>query len=324
VGSGAQPGGERPVVSVVIPVYNSLATIDATLQGVAAQSLGRPYEVIAVDGGSTDGTRERLLAAGPAVTVLHNPEREPASSRNLGAASARADVIAFTDSDCAPEPEWLEEGLRALDGADIVQGRVIPLPGQGPFDRSLAVSGEYGLYETANLFVRREVFQRAGGFQLVPGLDLRLGTHFGEDAYFVWRAKRQGARTTFASEAIVRHAVFPRGIEGVLRETVRRRYFPQLVREIPELRRHFLYRGVFLGPGALRADLAAVGLLAAAASRRPQALLLVLPYGAGRWREARGYPRRVRPRLLAGRVAEDGVGLVAVLWGSLRARTLVL
>jgi GT2 family glycosyltransferase len=318
-------GNEPPDVSVVVPVYNSVETIGRTLSGLSYQRFTGRLEVIVVDGGSIDGTRELLERAGDTITLLHNPEREPASARNLGAARSRADVIAFTDADCEPEPEWLEKGIAALAEADIVQGRVLPLPGQGPFDRSLAVTGEYGLYETANLFVRRAVFERAGGFEILPGLDLAQGVHFGEDAWLVWRAKRQGARTTFCMESVVRHAVVPRGIQAMLRETVRRRHFPQLVRVIPELRSAFLYCGWFLGPVSLHFELALAGALIATSSRsRRGALLLALPYAADRWDELRLHPRRARPRLLAGRVADDAVGLAAQLWGSLTSRTLVL
>lgn len=320
-----QTDPSHPFVSVVVPVYNSADTIADTLHGLAAQQLTEPFEVIVVDGGSTDGTRELLLAAGEAITLLHNPGREPASSRNLGAAKSRAQVIAFTDSDCEPEPEWLAAGLRALEQADIVQGRVLPRSGQGPFDRSLVVCSESGLYETANLFVRRNIFERTGGFEVVPGLDLVHGAHFGEDAYFVWRAKRLGARTTFGAEAVVNHVVVPRGIGGSLRENLRRRYFPQLVSVIPELRRHFLHRRVFLAPETLRFDLAIAGLaLAVTTPRRPVGLLLTLPYGALRLEELRDHPRRTWPHLLAGRLAEDAVGLAATVYGSARARTLVL
>jgi glycosyltransferase involved in cell wall biosynthesis len=315
---------KRVAVSVVVPVYNSIGTVGRTLGGLAGQSLATNYEVLIVDGGSDDGTRELLERAGDSITLLHNPAREPASSRNLGVARARADVIAFTDGDCEPDPDWLEQGLGALEGADIVQGRVLPLEARGPFDRSLAVSSEYGLYETANLFIRREVFERTGGFEILPGLDLPHGAHFGEDAWLVWRAKRQGARTAFCMDSVVRHAVVTRGIRAMLRESLRRRYFPTLIRTIPELRDAFLHRRWFLSPVTLHFDLALIGALLATSSRRPLALLLALPYGADRWSELRRHPPLSRPWLLAGRLADDTVGFGSQLWGSLRTRTIVL
>jgi hypothetical protein len=140
----------------------------------------------------------------------------------------------------------------------------------------------------------------------------------------VWRAKRQGARTAFCIDSVVRHAVVTRGIRAMLREALRRRHFPTLVRTIPELREAFLYRRWFLSPVTLHFDLALIGALLAALSRRPLALLLALPYGADRWKELRRHPPLSRPRLFAGRLADDAVGLGAQLWGSVRTRTIVL
>lgn len=310
-------------VSVIVPVYNGVSTIERTLAALARQRLDSPYELIVIDGGSTDGTLELLEAAGPSIALLHNPEREPASSRNLGARHARADVLAFTDADCEPQPGWLEGGLRALATADIVQGKVLPAEWQGPFDRSLAVTSEYGLYETANLFVRRDAFDRVGGFAPLPGLRLAPGTHFGEDVWFVWRAKRLGASTAFAQAAEVRHAVVRRTIRASVAELARRRHFPHLVRLVPELRSAFLYRRLFLGPDTMRFDGALLAMLLAR-RRWPAASLLAAPYVYGRALEARGHTREEMARLLAGRLAQDVVSFAALAWGSVASGTPVL
>ena len=316
-----------PAVTVVVPVYNGAATIGATLDALSELTLEGGYEAIVVDGGSTDGTLEILRQAGDAVTVLHNPQREPASSRNLGARHGTAPVIAFTDADCEPDPGWLTGGLAALGSADIVQGKVLPRGGHGPFDRTLAVVAEYGLYETANLFVRREMFERAGGFEPLPGLELPDGTHFGEDAWFVWRAKRLGARTVFAEDALVRHAVFPRDLRGLLAELPRRRHFPRLVALIPELRTAYLHHRYFLSPMSVRFDLAIAGAAVAAYRGRHRdqvvAAGLAAPYALAVAHElARSRPD-ARAEVLAARLAGDAITLVALLRGSLTARTLV-
>src|SRR5206468_2861624 len=71
------------------------------------------------------------------------------------------------DADCFPTPTWLARGLEGLAGADVVQGRVEPDPTtpRTPFDRSLIVDRDGGFYQTANLFVRREMFDAVGGFK---------------------------------------------------------------------------------------------------------------------------------------------------------------
>jgi GT2 family glycosyltransferase len=327
--------GEHPQVSVVVPVLNAEATIAAALHALADQHLDAAFQVILVDGGSSDGTLELLAAAeagaGSTFSLLRNPLGDPASSRNLGARQARGQVLAFTDADCEPDAGWLAAGLSALDsGAELVQGRVLPASPPGPFDRTVSVGAEHGLYETANLFVTRDAFERAGGFEPLPGLRLSPGTHFGEDAWFAWRAKRAGARSTFAPDAVVKHAVFERDGAAFIAERSRAAYFPALVAAIPELRSTFLHRRLFLSPASMRFDLALAGAVLALVTHRspaarrtltalPAALpaaLLVAPWLAGIARA----PSGTRGAL----AAADALTAAALLAGSVRHATPVL
>jgi glycosyltransferase involved in cell wall biosynthesis len=315
----------NPAATVVIPARNARATIGGTLAALAAQQTEDAYDVIVVDSGSTDGT-ESLAESSPAVTrVLHNPGGEPAGSRNLGATHARSAALAFTDADCEPEPGWLAAGLRGLERADIVQGRVEPVRPPGPFDRTVWVSHEYGLYETANLFVRRETFERVGGFLAVLPPDQRDAHPFGEDAWFVWRARRAGALTAFAEDALVRHAVFERSAREYVAERARTRLFPPLVALIPELRDTFLHRRLFLSPESARFDLALAGAAAGVLSGR-RALLAagIAPYAIGLARQAGLSPRQARLPVACARVASDALTFASLIRGSIAARTLVL
>lgn len=314
-----------PAVTVVVPARNARATIGGTLAALAGQQLERQYEVIVVDSGSSDGT-PALAEAAPGVTAVHhNPGGEPAGSRNLGARRAAGEVLAFTDADCEPEPGWLAAGLRALEQADIVQGRVMPARPPGPFDRTVWVTHEYGLYETANLFVRRETFERVGGFLPVLPPDLRDAHPFGEDVWFVWRAKRAGAVIGFAQDAIVHHAVFERSAGDCIAERARTRLFPPLVALIPELRDTFLYRRIFLSPDSARFDLAVAGLVSGLLSRRWVPVLTgATPYAIGVIRDMRVAPREQRRQVAAARLAADALTFVSLLRGSVGARTFVL
>jgi hypothetical protein len=329
-------------ITVVVPARDASATIGRTLAGLATQEVDVDYEVVVVDSGSTDDTPEIVSASAAVTTLLRNPGGEPASSRNMGSRHGAGRVLAFTDADCEPTPSWLAAGLRALDHADIVQGKVLPVREPGPFDRTVCVVRETGLYETANLFVRREVFERVGGFEpvialstgeLVQGVDEggpqigdgRDTQPFGEDVWFAWRAKRCGARSAFAEEALVYHAVFPRGLRDFVAEQQRTRYFPPLVALIPELRDQFLKHQIFLTPASARFDLAIAGLAAAALTRRRVPALAAVAADAaclspelGRW------PRGERPRVAAGRIAADAVTFVALVRGTISARAPVL
>jgi glycosyltransferase involved in cell wall biosynthesis len=328
-------------ITVVVPARNAAATIGRTLDALAAQEVVADYEVIVVDSGSGDQTAAIVEASGVATALLRNPGGEPAGSRNLGVRHGTGRMLAFTDADCAPAPGWLAAGMRALVGADIVQGKVLAAGPRGPLDRTLEVASEYGLYETASLFARRETFERVGGFEAVLALDsgelvsglaaagpaLENGSElrpFGEDVWFVWRAKRDGARTAFADDAIVHHAVFERELLDAVAERYRSRYFPPLVALVPELRGRFLHRGVFLSPASMRFDLILVGGVAGAALRRWwPGLLGAAPYGVALAGELRKWPARVWVRVVAGTVAGDAVACVGLVRGSVRAGTLV-
>jgi hypothetical protein len=278
--------------AVIVPARDAAATLAGTLDALAAQTA--PAEVIVVDNGSRDGTAD-LAAAHPAVAQVVRRSRGdgPGAARNAGAAATDAERLAFTDADCAPEHRWLAAGLAALEHADLVQGRVLPAGPVGAREHSVWVERETGLYETASLFVRREWFDRVGGFGAGIPAD---GRPFGEDVLFGWALRRAGARTAFSADALVRHAVLPL---DPLAERRRLQHFPALIRAVPELRAE-LFARAFLTRRTAAFDLAVVGLLL----RRP---LLALPYLA------------LRPRPVP-----DAVGAAALVVGSLRARTPVL
>lgn len=305
------------MVSVIVPARDAAATLPATLAALQAQEgVAGDVEVLVVDDASADATAR--LAADAGARVVTGPGRGPAAARNAGAAVARAPVVAFTDADCRPTPGWLRSALAALDDADLVQGAVLPDPGTplGPFDKSLSVPAERGLYESANLVVRRELFDRLGGFE--SWLRPRRGIELGEDVWLGWRARRAGARVVFAPEALVHHAVFDRSPAAFVAERARLRFFPDLVRRVPELRRTLLTGRLFLTPRSATFDLAVLALLLG--RRRRWALLLALPYLRLVDRDRRWAGR---PYALTGPVA-DAVGLGALLVGSARTRTPVL
>ncbi len=323
-----------PEVSVIVPARDAEATLGRSLDALSRQDFTGEWELIVVDDGSRDSTGDLARAAG-ATVVPGNGTGGAAGARNLGAARASSALLAFTDADCEPRSNWLSAGVASLARWDLVQGAVRPLTAghAGPFDRTLNVQAESDLFETANLFVKRAVFDRVGGFmpflegevdefgQPLRGLLPRRDEGpFGEDTWFGWRAKRSGARSGFAPDAVVEHAIFPRGERGYLRERWRLRYFPSLVRVVPELRASLTFR-IFLTTRSAGATAALLCIVASAASGRRLPLLGCLPYlrlaapaglGTGDLRSATG--------LAAG----DAVGLMASSIGAVRAGRLVL
>jgi glycosyltransferase involved in cell wall biosynthesis len=310
-----------PLVTVVVPARNAAATIGRTLEALSSQEVESAYEVVVADDGSDDETPRIAERAG--VKLVRLGGGGAAEARNAAVAAGSGSVLAFTDSDCFPTPGWLAAGLRALDRADVVQGRVEPDVGvpRGPFDRSLWVEGETGLFETANLFVRRDLFDRLGGFE--APFDVDGGRPLGEDVWFGWRARRTGARSVFEAEALVRHAVFPRGPVAHADERRRLEHFPAIVARMPELRDGFLYRRWFLSRRSAAFDLALAGAAMAARRRSPVPFALAWPYLSIAARDARPARRRA-PLVMVAKAGADLVGLAYLLKGTARSRTPVL
>jgi glycosyltransferase involved in cell wall biosynthesis len=307
-------------VSVVIPARDAEAMIGRTVAAVVGQELRGGFEVIVVDDGSTDRTAEIAHAAGARV-VTNATALGPADARNAGVAAAEAPLLAFTDADCVPAPGWLAAGVSALEHSDLVQGRVEPEPGVpvGPFDHVITVRGDTGLYETANLFVRREWFERIGGFR--PFIDPAQG-HFGEDLVFGWELRRAGGRSAFAADALVHHEVVKRPPSAWIRERRRLRLFPEATSVVPELRSRWFLR-VFLSRRTAKFDVALAAFALAVLTRRPLLLLLAVPYARATFRTSQWYRRWVMKQNAAHLVG-DVVGLLALLEGSVRSRQVVL
>jgi glycosyltransferase involved in cell wall biosynthesis len=321
----------RPNVTVIVPAHNAAALLPRLLDALDRSTYAGPWETVVVDDASTDATADIAEEWGARVVRLES-QSGPAASRNAGLAAARAPLIAFTDADCEPCPGWLSALTQALSEADIALGPIRPAPdvARGPFDRTLSTGRDSPLFETANLAVRREVADRVGGFEaFAPVAGVRTGLrptvdegHFGEDAVFGWRARRAGARTVYVEEALVHHAVFPRGASGYVAERWRLRFFPALVRELPELRSRLPMR-YFLTENTALFDLAVLGVAASLASRRRAPLALALPYLKRRLTWRGGWRRSVAERNAA-LVAGDAVGCAAPVRGSLAARRLLL
>jgi glycosyltransferase involved in cell wall biosynthesis len=311
-------------VSVIVPARDAGQTLPRALGAILAQDAGEPFEVIVVDDGSRDDTARRAQAFGARVTLVRQAARGPAAARNAGVAHASGTLLAFCDADVFPAPGWLAAGVRALAGADLVQGRVLPDPDGtlGPFDRTLWIESAVGLWETANLFVSRSALEAAGGFEqwLAP----RRGKALAEDVWFGYRALRAGARPCFSPDALAHHAVFPRGWRAYAAERARLRFFPAMVGRMPELRGAFLYRRAFLNARTARLDLAVAAVVLAAARRSRLPLLAAVPYA----RELRRHARRASgagptapvpvAAVAAADVAADLVGLAALAAGGVR------
>jgi cellulose synthase/poly-beta-1,6-N-acetylglucosamine synthase-like glycosyltransferase len=290
--------------------------LDALLQ----QDLDAPYEIVVVDNGSTDGTADMVRARAAAASI---PVRvvECAGAigraRNAAVTAAAAPVIAFTDSDCEPEPGWLRAGLSALDGAPevgVVQGCTQPPVGarRGRWSATQELTSFTNRYETCNIFYRRDALSSAGGFDETIGF-------FGEDTAAGWAVRGAGWDARFAEDAVVRHVVTHPGLAWHLQRALRYGNVNALVRRFPEMREQLLWHRVFLRPRSAAFTALVAGTALGTVQRR--FLLLALPY---LWlRRPKG---RHRSDLVdaAGAAAFDAAVFAGLVRGSLRERTVVL
>lgn len=113
---------EKPELSVIIASYNSRLTIRHCLESLRNQATEKPFEMIVVDS-STDGTAEFVEKEFPRVRVLSFPERKfCGGARNEGVSAAKADTVAFIDSDCIADENWVDEILKAHVDEDLAVG----------------------------------------------------------------------------------------------------------------------------------------------------------------------------------------------------------
>lgn len=174
-------------ISVVIPTFNEEDNITACLTSLCNQTIPRSdYELIVVDGGSKDKTRE--LAEKLADTVIIQTSKRVGGARNDGAKLADAKILATTDADCIIPPEWLETVLASFEKNDkIVQlyGTVTPLEPGVKFKFYLWLANQFSRlgYHTHTLYYTlgcntafvKEAYDSIGGYKCIDaGDDLEI------------------------------------------------------------------------------------------------------------------------------------------------------
>jgi glycosyltransferase involved in cell wall biosynthesis len=290
------------------------------------------FEAVVVDDGSIDGTLPYLRDRQDRHSWLRVVEAGGAGAieaRRLGVASARGEILAFTDSDCQPQPNWLQAGVKAVDeGAHLVNGVTRPPRPLEPFERSVS-SADEGLYPSCNLFVTRQAYEQVGGFDSDAHrrIGFRLGgakrLGFGEDTIFAWRIRRLGLPVSFVPEAVVEHQIHVPDVGETLWREVLAGAFPALVREVPELRGTGLLRhGLLLGSGR-RVPFYSTAVCLIARQRR-LAVLATVWWALSRWRDLRRTQLRRQIALIPAEMAMDVVTGSVLVAGSVQCRTPVL
>jgi glycosyltransferase involved in cell wall biosynthesis len=336
---GTHPSAERrwPSVSVIIPTRNRAGSLRQLLEALSTQVYPSDrLEVIVVDNSSTDNTEKIVREAGAwdifPVRYLRKEDDGPAASRNRGAEMATGEILAFTDSDCIPTAAWVRSGISAFDeGVGLVCGPVEPVivsQDDAFFSHQIyRVAREDGLYATANVFYRRDVFLELGGFIETMRTYAWGQPVGGDDTEFGWRVRRAGYQSVFAPGAVVCHLSTPISVRSYLLQPIAAQVIPKLVAAVPELRKTCLYRGYFIHRQSATFYLLLLGLALGRAT--PWAALLALPWLREAWPAVKMdvWPPKRWGRAamrLALRVESSSLLSLTLALSSIRNRSLVL
>jgi len=215
--------GFKPPVSIIVPVYNAERTIAECVRALYALDYPRRLvQIVVVDNNSTDNTPD-ILQQFRGIDYVFEPKLGAYQARNTGIQFAENDLIAFTDADCIPKPDWLARLVNCLncqlptancqlptDRPAIVGGKIEAYPASNLIERyidyrkvldqeKMARGADFSLpfFVTANCLVRREVFEKIGLFDA----DFKIAG----DADLCWRAQQAGFRLAYCPEAVVVH-----------------------------------------------------------------------------------------------------------------------
>jgi glycosyltransferase involved in cell wall biosynthesis len=196
-------------MSVVVCSYNGGSTLDECLNSL--MNLNYPdYEVILIDDGSTDETRE-IAARYPQVVTHHQPNRGLSEARNVGARLARGEIVVYTDSDCVADEDWLYYLAQSMNDqcVDAIGGPNIPPLSDCWVARCVAVSPggpSHVMLDDrhaehvpgCNMAFRRSELLSLGGFD--PQF-----RQAGDDVDICWRWIDRGKSIGYAPAAMVWH-----------------------------------------------------------------------------------------------------------------------
>ncbi len=201
-----------PFVSVIVPVFNDAQRVGKCIGALLAQTYPRDrYEIIVVDNGSSDESR-RVVREYPVKLLVENAVKSSYAARNKGIQNARGEVIAFTDADCIPHPDWIEKGVGNListPNCGLVGGKIEIFFRQSGRPNAVEVYDSimgfnqkedveiYHFGSTANVFTSKEVFDRVGLF------DDRLKS--GGDNQWGRRVYAAGYTLAYADDAVIAH-----------------------------------------------------------------------------------------------------------------------
>ena len=198
-------------VSVIIPVYKDWDRIKLCLDSLAKQSYPRKsYEVLVINNGDSSEIPKWLNNNIQSnLKIFSEIKKGSYAARNKGVNESIGDIIAFIDSDCIADSNWIMEGAKLINGGNSrVAGKIAIFP-KNPSNPNLAeiydmvfgfdqeTSSSSGLSVTANLFVKRETFDRVGHF--------KSSMLSGGDTDWSKRATKMGVGLSYSDQVQISH-----------------------------------------------------------------------------------------------------------------------
>ncbi len=201
-------------ISIVIPTYNRLDFITRTLESMEGLNYPKSdFEVIVVDDGSSDGTYEYMLKYSKTTKLnfsfISQKNSGPAAARNVGLKYAKGKYVAYTDSDCIVDKNWLWELLKGFTSDDIAGvGGSAEGVGDDIFSRYFAQTGMYStrvLDGTVAYLLTLNACYRKDILQLFNGFNEEFKQPGGEDPDLSFRIRKKGYLLAYNPKAIVYH-----------------------------------------------------------------------------------------------------------------------
>lgn len=199
---------QHPFVSIIVPHYNDLGGLALCMRTLAAQTYPRDrWELIVADNASPQGLTPVQEVVGDLGRVILVETKGAGPARNGAVEHAKGEILAFIDSDCRADANWLEEGVKALQDYDLVGGKVTIVVQDPatvtPVEAFECVFGfnfemyinRMGFTGAGNLFCSRRLFDHVGGFK----------NGMSEDVEWSRRAVAMGHRLGYAPRAEVAH-----------------------------------------------------------------------------------------------------------------------
>lgn len=221
------------MISIIIPTYNRINELKKCVNSVIEQKIDSDIEIIICDDSDNNSVAEYLsgLTILPPKRTIKYIKNEkplgPGGNRNIGAKSARGDILGFIDDDCFYTEGAFEKIKRIIfeTDTDIVRFKIEVIGKEkiSFFTHQPSIK-DFGKKEYGGLFfIKKEIFNKIGGFE-ATFYDKKTKIHFREDTEFFFRAFDIGVNEEYIDEVLAVHPVFPGSYYKPFKEIQRLKY----------------------------------------------------------------------------------------------------